>query len=81
MSHDRSGSEGEDTDSVTGAQVGGSVKRQTRDGEAAHECHAASYYCGVIATPHGLPGDLTRAISFSVLRSTTETSSDGPFAE
>src|ERR1039458_8895609 len=30
--------------------------------------------------PHGLPGDLTRAISLSVARSTTETSSDGPLA-
>src|SRR5262245_47105292 len=31
-------------------------------------------------TPHGLPGDCTRVISFSVARSTTEMSSDGPLA-
>ena len=36
---------------------------------------------GTTTRPHGLPGDLTRAISFSVARSTTETSSDGPLAE
>ena len=39
------------------------------------------YFLRTTSTPHGLPGDLTRAISFSVARSTTETSSDGPFAE
>src|SRR5581483_11572441 len=33
-----------------------------------------------ITTPHGLPPAFTRLISFSVARSTTDTSSDGPFA-
>jgi len=33
-----------------------------------------------MTTPQGLPGDFTRAISFSAVKSTTETSSEGPLA-
>ncbi len=39
------------------------------------------FHIRTATTPHGLPGDFTRAISFSVARSITETSSDGPLAE
>ena len=40
-----------------------------------------SYFgSGTATMPHGLPGDFTRVTSFSVARSTTETSSDGPLA-
>jgi len=53
-----------------------------RDMAAPAALNARIYFeSGTQTTPHGPPGDLTRAISLSVARSTTETSSDGPFAE
>src|SRR5665213_1829611 len=51
-----------------------------RNGNGYFASGPASSWLGTQTTPHGLPDDLTRAISLSVARSTTETSSDGPLA-
>ena len=48
---------------------------------AGFACLRRTQCVGTIVTPHGLLPALTRAISFMLARSTTETSFDGPFAE
>src|SRR5882724_11967687 len=71
-------------DGVAASRQSAETKWEISDGgffpKAAAPCEKFYFASGTVTTPHGPPGDFTRAISFSVARSTTEMSSDGPLA-